>query len=692
MTLPRHGALIRAKNSSVTADDRSPAWHIWNLLNPNEDPLVHLRIEMPVILTFRPHGVGEDQLADKAERLRSVRTIRLAFWILKIVVLPITATTGLLYRLLLYLLKNTELLEAQRNRPGEDSPTREEQSKLEGQISFTTLPRVFATDVELIAASKDGGIVAAVGVQNEVTIWRMVNHSHICIDTTDLLLRTASTSSAPSALTAVAVDADGKFCAVGSGTGMIAIWVISEGFVQPLPHLKLANSTSGVTELEFISKPSSRSNQSSVSAIDTTESICLLAIYGSGVAAKWNVGTNSHVTYITPSHPCSVIKSMSLRVEADERLIVAHAMQDGIVELSEIQEFGSLLTPGFYIQAGSFNDPVSTVHACRAELGSRSRLIIGVTTEAGVVSIWDASTNECIYTLDEPFGEVSGFRLSPIPCKTCHYCGELPLESFSISISVGHVVFIYKAYIPVQTRRCACAGRPRQVVAPSRGRRSRSGSTVSSVTPSPLISRAKLQPVLDTSPFPVSGHGVHSRRASEKDPLRRMSDVLAVPPSMDEHEPSQSSGALDTQGSSFNSRGSIWQNLLIVRAADATCEKGSWNISNHKIVGVRRKLRRPQGRSKDPATTSQVLQGLTAATLERWELWTFDPLTLRLQSSPLISLVVKHAVTSIASSTSPAKDYVPRLPFTHAFPFLISGSNGLVGFGNTVGVFNFSSA
>src|SRR6202021_1354675 len=139
-----------------------------------------------------------------------------------------------------------------------------------------------------------------------------------------------------------------------------------------------------------------------------------------------------------------------------------------------------------------------------------------IATEAGVISIWDGSTSECISTLDETFGEVSALRVSPIPCETCHYCGELPFESFSILVSVGHVVLIYKAYIPVQTRRCTCtSSQPRQVMSRDiRGRRSRSGSHASSVTSSPLIPRAKLPPIFYTSPFPVSGHGVTYRTGS----------------------------------------------------------------------------------------------------------------------------------------------------------------------------------
>jgi hypothetical protein len=351
------------------------------------------------------------------------------------------------------------------------------------------------------------------------------------------------------------------------------------------------------------------------------------------------------------------------------------------------------------MRAGNPSDPVSRVSACSAELGGIQHLIIGAATEAGVVSLWDGRTGECIYILDGVHGDISNLRISPVPCETCRYCGELPLENFTVSFSVGNIVLFHRAYLSVQRRRCSCArGVPRQT--PSRdirnGKRSRSNSIsscVGSVSPSNIRSRlSKFAPndqsVLDTASFPVSGHGVHSRRASEKDAIRR-TETLTLPLVTDEHESSHLVGPLDVSPSSLSLRiSTAWHNLVVVRLSETSCDRGSWDVLESKLVGVRRKAR-SHGKTKCGTTTQINLgssHGLTVAALDRWEFWTFDPSSSRLQTSPLSALVDNHPTEHHSRSHSLE---VPRLPFTRVSPFFSSGSHGFGGFGNTVGVFNF---
>jgi hypothetical protein len=686
------GALSRGKtNFNLPSENHPlPAWHIWKTLNPDEDPLLHLRIEMPTIVTFRSDLASkqvETDLKFKANRPRFPRTLKSVLWFLQIVVLPITATTTALYFLCLYLLKDAELLEAQRNRAESSSEDADEKTPLEGRISFTTMPRVFPTDVELLMASKDGRVIVSVGMHNELAItWRRDhdNQTHISIDTTDVLLGAASTSSAASAITALSVDEDGTFCAVGTGAGVIAVWSIEDGRALSLPHLILENSSAGVVELQFTS---------------TANITNLLAIYKNCAAAEWIIDGGSAVTYLTPRHSGRIIKCTAVRVHADNRLLVAFAMQDGALELIEITESGRILLPDSLLHAGNPSDPISQVSACSVEFGGIQHLIVGAATEAGAVSLWDGRTGECIYILDEVYGEISNLRISPVPCETCRYCGELPVENFTVSFSVGNIVLFHKAYLSVPTRRCSCTrGLPPPT--PSRdirnGRRSRSNSLVTSVgsiSPANLRSRlsasaANNQVTLDTSSFPVSGHGVRSRRASEKDALRRAENTT-LSLVTDEHEHGHPVGPLDVLPSSPSLRiSTAWHNLVVIRLTEASCDRGSWDVLESKIVGVRRKAR-SQGKLKDRTITQNTMgssHGLTAAALDRWELWTFDPSSSRLQCSPLTALIDNHPTDHHLHSNS---SKVPRLPFTRMSPFFSSGSHGFGGFGNTVGVFNF---
>ena len=84
------------------------------------------------------------------------------------VVLPITATTLALYGLLLYLLKDAELLEAQRNRAEPGSIMVDDKNTLDGRVEFSTLPRTFDNDVVHIASSKDGNVVEVPGSERAI--------------------------------------------------------------------------------------------------------------------------------------------------------------------------------------------------------------------------------------------------------------------------------------------------------------------------------------------------------------------------------------------------------------------------------------------------------------------------------------------------------------------------------------------
>lgn len=205
----------------------------------------------------RPYAQEHDKAAHRSRfpwlSRMWTRTMRPLAWITKIVLIPITVTTATLYGLLLYLLKDADLLEAQRNRPEPNAQEPEEVvPPVEGQLSFSTLPRTFMTDVDLVAASKDGSVIVAISLQNELAVWKTRTKTWTAIDTSEILLGSGTSSpSAITTLTAVATDERGTFCAVGTGGGIIALWSISGDAVKPLPQLYAESTVSGVTSIQF---------------------------------------------------------------------------------------------------------------------------------------------------------------------------------------------------------------------------------------------------------------------------------------------------------------------------------------------------------------------------------------------------------------------------------------------------------
>ncbi|KAF7978713.1 hypothetical protein HWV62_44993 [Athelia sp. TMB] len=687
------GALSKGIPSMPLEQDRqSAAWRIWKTLNPDEDSLLHLRIEMPTVLTFGPNstpGHNAQQLVEldhSRPKLYRLRSVRRAIWFAKIVILPIAATTTALYFLCLYLLKDAELLEAQRNRAEPASANVVDEMPLQGRVLFTTMPRAFPTDVEFLMASKDGTIIASVGMDNElVIIWRNDHdkQSVVTADTAEILKRPASTSSAASSITALCIDERGTLCAVGTDAGIVAVWGIDNGTITLLSHFAQDSSSAGVVDLFFL---------------PTTNLSSVLTVYEDGTVIRWTVNDMVTPMYISPHHPGQTVKSMATRVQAENRWVVGFAIDDGSVQISEVGDLSPAIVPDCILRSGSPADLVTKIAACSVDMNHSRHLIIGTVTETGVVSLWHGQTGECMYIFDDGYPGIDSLHLSPVAAEKCLACGELPPESFTVSFSAGDVVLFYRGYLANQTRRCCCAHSGQQhspVREISFGKRSRATSMVSSVSSSPTNIRSRMatstannQLLPDVTSFPVSGHGIHSRRASEKDASRR-TESLTIPCMSDDNDPSQ---PLNRWPASPVSRTSTaWSNLVVTRLANANCERGSWNVSEREIVGIHRKARMQKAKGDTTLVTSSGAlssKGLTPAALDRWELWAFDPISARMQSAPLVLLVDSH-FSDAPNTGKPAEP--PRLPFTRASPFFRAGSHGLIGLGNTIGVFNFSS-
>ncbi|KZT70191.1 hypothetical protein DAEQUDRAFT_668275 [Daedalea quercina L-15889] len=716
----------------MTATDKvSPAYRIWQTLNPVDDAMVHVRIESPAILVLAPEedkpaderaqGDGEKAPRPRVSRLSRfwTRTIRDAWWLVKIMIVPITATTIVLYGLLLYLLKNAELLEAQRQRPEADSSSSDETSG-EGEISFTTLPRAFSTDVEMLATSKNGKVVVMLGLQNEVVVWRSLSRTNIAVDTSPIVLGSTSGPLQTTTLTAIAVNETGTLCAVGSASGIIGVWSIERDQAKYVTQLVVdPTSSTAVAHLHFgyfQSRPPSpaRPLTPTPPGPETTlyqPVVCLYSAYENGTVVKWDVSTNPRARYVAPSRSATVLKSTLVPVHGDERLLVGFAFNDGTFELCDLDRNDQLVARECWVTAGNPQDLVHKVDACSIDLDGQRHIIVAAATQAGVVSLWDAGSRDCLFIMEEPFGDISQLRVTPVTLTNCPTCGELPCENFMITFSVGQVVLFYRAYLYLPTRRCSC---PRNQPQPALrttllGRRSRSGSATSLAssngTTTPVGSRSRMPSVsstaLSASMFPVSGHGVHSRRASEKDGSRRSHDTFFVHSDSDDSEP-HPLGPVDViPAAGFlasHPPTSVWQSLIVVRVADTFFERGSWDVAGDKVIGVRRKPRSSLlTRRTDAKATrkDEPIQGLSKSTLERWELWTYDPEESRLHASPLNALrrcpeerVSDRRRSGQETPASPKRIFVPRLHFTRVAPLTATSTCCFAGFGNTIGLFS----
>ena len=653
---------------------------------------MHLRIEAPTLLMFRPADATHPITRPQPSHILSYSWImRTSAWMVRIVVLPIAATVAALYALLLYLLKDAERLEAQRHR-AEAEPQSLSTDPPKAPFAFASLPRAHSTDIELLAASADGRTVAAVSIANELVLWNNGSAAPIALNAADVL--DVGPSNLSAVITALTLDDMGSYCAAGTGAGVVAIWALPAP-AGGRPQRVLRGASSAVTGLHIVN--TQKSNPVSLNRPDQLPTI--FTTYENGKMVEWNGSNPDCPVVVTPSQGRRVVWSTTLRIPGTSRLVGGFANEDGTLDIVDlVPGFDPLLASECRLKAGNPSDTVANFHACTVELSGLRTLVIAAATEAGIVSLWDGKTGSCIALLDEPYGTLKFLRLCAAPCKPCIRCGVSPSDGFVLILTAGPLVHFFRLFLPLDNSLSTAASSSRLTCqhnssspsaspwVSSLGLHSHNPSTAPSTPiPPPRSRHASMSE--ESAPFPISGHGVLSRRASEKDFLRRAvaQDTLVVPETVDDaplgpSEPPQIPAR--------------WRSLVISRIADTTCERGAWDVTGSTVVGLRRRSRKPPDSGASGAGTSDTAQlsahthvrdrGLSTASLERWEAWTFDPVEARVSASPLAALEPVPAPAFVARPAVTRE--TPRLPFTRVRPLVGGRTCFLAGFGNTVGL------
>ncbi|CAG7846063.1 SubName: Full=Related to Sterol regulatory element binding protein cleavage-activating protein {ECO:0000313/EMBL:CCA66870.1} [Serendipita indica DSM 11827] len=689
------------------AGSQSPSWKLWLTLNPDDDPLLHLRTEPPVVVFFDRQQSSDDSKPFQ-ERKTGTKMVRATKNAVKIFILPIATTTALLWALLIYLLKDTEGREA----PESGHQRKESQTVLENGFQFSTIPRACAADVEYVDATPDGSTVIAVSVENEVALWSEKAGSYLNLTVSDI-------DDHGSFVTAVAMDSCGIFCAAGTKDGAIAIWRLENGRIADRRLLRRSSNASRVVKLAFEDRPAQRGDRPSMLhrrslSGDThiTEGY-LLATYKDGSAVEWNDLHNpSPVMVIESGEENSRI--LIMRPTIGDSLQLAKLSADGSVQLytRDIHEWQAQEVCHI---TGS-NDPVTKIHTAMINIDLSPRIILIAATKSGQVSLWDVSSGSRWLLFDEIFEDVMRLRLSRVPTMACITCGELRPDAFIASVATWTTVIMYRFSIE-DARRCSCPILQANPLPSALRSRQGSFTTLSSSSrlkhagPTPSASS-----LTGASEFPVSAHGVHSRRGSERDQPRRIE------------------GSFYLLDDGANPRDESLPDLQCSRIAEVSFQDGAWDTLDHMVYGFRRSSDletleedpdAEEGAAEDVAIASSGrwtshYEGLEKPVLERWKLWVFDPTTpdLSIRESTLAALAAnpaKHHEPPQTTSTlhnraekspvavskrpsNPLQNYrtpsaYPRLPFTEVSSLISLGHHAcLVAFGNTIGLVTFSAA
>ncbi|GAA5931562.1 uncharacterized protein JCM15063_001502 [Sporobolomyces koalae] len=665
----------------------------WSLLNPNNASSVQIYLE-PVIsiqLFEMPAHLGSDAAHHSLNRSPAPESIQLnpgsiglsgdgefGTWTkVMIVILPILAVMGLLRLLLMYLLKDAELLQARWGSEDRFSGRDKENGALPNELdrvelslveSFEPNLRQHKGDVELIASGGEV-VVSWAGLEEEVQVLRKLAPNSRPLPDHDPSTRNDSTlasrlhiplAAEPVSLVSLSVDVEGKFCAAVTNRGRMLVWALERGgtlvdFGADRPRaIAVASARAGATkEVQKGDLPAPPTPTSAIKSKNLAGPF-FYSLHADGQVVRWSCGLCRAETLIEAEtgekteheHQGTVVRRQLIApttaIEGSAAPMLAFTYADGrcaLVRLDGEQ-------PGRIICELAANEHGSASVLAIASFSIVSSLI-GLAIDQGIVAVSHAPSVVTFYTLSAspsplvtlPSLElpIRQIRLSSPPADTsCSSCLERIPDGFLASISTRATVKTFRIFtppIPASIETCACNSN----VEAGGFSRSRAPS-LAVVGGSPVMSRvlsngstsarrfsARKRPATPTRPnafsasaspittaadpflLPTGGRQSSSSSSNESSAPgsptgeRRLSfsSHLSPPPPPPPAKRSTSETSLtESTPSPSSSKPSpdapFEEDVFLPMRADevasvAIDDRGSWEVSKDRLVGLRRK-------------------------------------------------------------------------------------------------------
>lgn len=680
-----------------------PAEAFWRALNPSGWPSVRFTIPAASILVLPKPGHSMQpadirKLSLPARRLLLPRLKPLLFfW--KIMIMPPLATAGILYVILLYLLKDSQLLDAQRDKLRRNDSRYQEETEndtmgdLVGavtQLDVRMLPCSHATDVEAIATSVDGSVALSLGVDDSICIWRFADPTSV--DGSRESVRYQLPPDAGS-LARAAVSNDGAHLAVSTSGNKLFIWEnqADKAIGEPTKLQPGLDSGWSIRQLVFLPVCDIKSTPTKVNAKQPLRPD-LLAILSDGSAIVLDLdGT------VTPIFP-------NPEVSSNDRTIL---LSSDSSKIALLRVTNTLTTVWRYSDetwsTQSLSSSVPAIDAVTSATSTflRGSQVIVLGHQSGAVEVFDQYAENVVSIQPDlaPGSAVRQTALAAPDSVRCRRCSSTIPSAVLVVSSSAKDVYV-DLVCPRSVTFCRCNGRLSVadgatasntdfVRPPSPGR----GSTTPGNSPRRSPS---LHPHVSNGEFPLSSHGV-ARRLSA---FHRDEDkVHLTPPS-----------AVDGVGSAgmSPSHSALRSGELEVHPLGSIKTTGPWAVLDGKLVGLRR-----SGPGIDDS---------------QWQVWTVDlssPWTgtgLAVSCASFASLARRTAMRLLSSAEQgagagegsirnrraerlssmggrasfyaargTAVPVYPALAYIDVRPFVRRGERGIVaGFGNRIGLISLS--
>jgi hypothetical protein len=626
------GALPRSNPFITSTQDLaslSPAESFWRSLNPAGWPFIRLVIPAASIIVLPTVGhpfSPADVCKMATPGRRRLPRLKPFFYLFKVVVLPQALTAGSLWALLAFLLKDADLLDAQRDRAGrgEDIPLRPVGSApgfgsgsgrmAADQLRVDMLPCGHASDIEVVVSSKSGHLVVSVAIDDSISLWRF--HETLGTGTRESLKPTHALVG----IVAAAVSSDEQYLSVATEDGMVQIWQLRHDGETIALEPSSAPLGKAVQVLQMVFEAHSQLAEDPFGSTQRCSSPTIPPI-------------------ILVCSDCSVI---ALRSSGSEIMIEASLSSQAVLLRNDRHDDTTILVCGDYTEAvyssstqwsptplhshRTAGDIMTAVSPLRSVERFTRNQVFAVGRQSGLVEIFDTTG-----TLIGAVGQ-SG-QLSPItqvdivaPASSrCSGCKVSSDEGFFVISTSSDQVYVDRV-IPPNSLVCRCSASRWSLDEVTRLSISspKSKSSVLSLVVPPSALRARISP--STSPrkspsllpptsngeFPLSSHGTRKLSAYQSHDTLSSSNAT----------PTSANVAVNSMGLSLNGNGSgdletnisdhsqtqaptpDWTDMEVFPLGAISAPQGSWILVNDILLGLRR---------SSPGINH-----------DQWQIWTVD--------------------------------------------------------------------
>ncbi|GAA5978080.1 hypothetical protein JCM10908_004220 [Rhodotorula pacifica] len=621
----------------------------WHVVNPNNSTSLQVYLEPPVSIQFLDDGALT--APESLEALLPHEHATSIFVKVCVVLLPIAVVMGLLYVLLIYLLKDAELLQAHwgsEERLGGTNRTRRRQSWLKTpQAEMEAVPDRngalrHETDVELIASAGET-IVTWAALDTRLRVSRLVDgavqHAY------DIEL--AANGSAP-ALARIVLDASTTYCAVLDVNGRIAVWRLSAEEAKrlqnhdneaesPAKSLTRAESSTSSTYQVSVSRPSTDGKDPSVRP---QHDGVFVSLHMDGSVFQWTATTDS----LDRKQVCTpAARRWLLPTRSGSPLSVGVDQGTGVLQITRLNDATSASNLDVRLGGERFTAMATTQAAAP---GLESGAIVAFGQSSGVVDVYSLGGREGsarVHAFEEPIRKIA-LRSQKTP-STCSSCGSALGRECLVVASTRSALKVFRVYPVPEEATGACVCQPEASLrsapgSPSTSRVSSMGTPVRTFSPrkklatptrptQPLfVAESSLRP-----PMPPSRTSSSSGSSSPERERNATASPAAPPPRSKPVSPHASPSAkhaslpettpvhegapapLDSSRADAASKGSatftpVGEQMQYVELASvAIDERGSWVALEDRLIGLRRTTESP----RDGDGVYTVARG--------WEVW-----------------------------------------------------------------------